>query len=181
MSKACVIRSAVEQDARALAEVHIKTWQSTYRGIMSDNYLDHLEMNELQRRIARWREILNQKEPAAATFVATIAGKVVGFVSVGPPRDTPPPAASELYAIYLLPAEQKKGIGRQLLAQAIAFWRGRGIASFSLWVAKGNPTEGFYLHFGGRKDKEQVDTINGQVIPESRYVWDTLPSLRKED
>src|SRR5687767_3602644 len=40
------IRPALPSDARAIADVHVRTWQSTYRGIVPDAYLDALSVDE---------------------------------------------------------------------------------------------------------------------------------------
>jgi hypothetical protein len=47
-----VIRSAVAGDADAMGLLHVRAWQSAYRGVMPDAYLDGLEPEE---RVAMWR------------------------------------------------------------------------------------------------------------------------------
>jgi len=40
------IRLASVDDADAVSEVHVRAWQSAYRGVMPDDYLDGLQAQE---------------------------------------------------------------------------------------------------------------------------------------
>ena len=40
------IRAAVGDDAPAIADVHVRAWQAAYRGIIEDEYLDGLSVDE---------------------------------------------------------------------------------------------------------------------------------------
>src|SRR3954451_25008746 len=48
------IRRAVPSDAPALAAVHVRAWQAAYRGMMSDDLLDALDVGERERIWAGW-------------------------------------------------------------------------------------------------------------------------------
>lgn len=37
-----MIRQATAKDGRAIAEVHVDAWRSTYKGIVSDEFLENL-------------------------------------------------------------------------------------------------------------------------------------------
>ncbi|MDQ6926226.1 MAG: GNAT family N-acetyltransferase, partial [Candidatus Eremiobacteraeota bacterium] len=113
---AIVIRRAVAADARGIATVQVLTWRATYRGIVDDAYIDGLT---IEAREARWRTMLDTPpERAHDIFVAeTRAEGVIGFASGGALRE---PALSaecdaELYAIYILPESQRRGLGRTLV------------------------------------------------------------------
>ena len=45
------LRPAVLSDANAIAEVHVRAWRETYRGIMPDKVLDELSA---ERSAERW-------------------------------------------------------------------------------------------------------------------------------
>ena len=47
------IRKTVLDDAKGIAKVHINSWKSTYKGIISDESLN--KMN-IERGIERWKE-----------------------------------------------------------------------------------------------------------------------------
>ena len=58
------IRPAVIHDARAIAQVHVESWKSTYRGILPEALLDGLSV---EKREASWRELLTAHASSLAT------------------------------------------------------------------------------------------------------------------
>jgi len=56
------VRPASEDDAARLAEVHVAAWRATYRGVMTDEYLDGLDVG---RAASAWRR--NIREPGDGT------------------------------------------------------------------------------------------------------------------
>jgi L-amino acid N-acyltransferase YncA len=90
------VRKANGRDATAIAHVHVQTWQTTYAGIVPDEYLASL--NEAARVLV-WREWLSRD---IQVFVAEMEGEVVGFGSAGPIREPLQDYDTELFAIYVL-------------------------------------------------------------------------------
>lgn len=89
------VRHAVHNDIPKIAEIHVKSWQTTYHGIISQEYLDALNVGE---REESWRS-----RSLEGTFVAEDADGVFGFASFGKQRDERySKYDGELYAIYLL-------------------------------------------------------------------------------
>jgi hypothetical protein len=79
-----VIRSARPGDARAIAEVHVASWRHAYRGLLPDDYLDRLSVEERERTR---REHLEDPSSGWGTLVVDDGGRVVGFSTYGPSRD----------------------------------------------------------------------------------------------
>ena len=166
------IRSATVRDARAIAEVHVASWRHAYRGLLPDDSLDRLsvEEREMQRR-----EHLEDPSSEWGTLVAEDAGRVVGFSTYGPSRDedaTDP--TGEVPAIYLAPDVVGTGVGRELFAETIAALRAAGFTRASLWVLEGNVrARGFYEKAGWRWDgtisQHDFDCAN---LPVVRYTAD---------
>ena len=98
------IRRALPADARAIAEVAVRGWQTAYRGLMPDEFLAGLSV---AGRAAAWREMLDRDaDGGIPAWLAERDGRAVGFVSSGPPRDEDVPLpGAEVYAIYVLPEE----------------------------------------------------------------------------
>jgi ribosomal protein S18 acetylase RimI-like enzyme len=95
--------------------------------------------------------------------------EVVGHVSFGPARDADAPAGSaEIWALYVRPDRQRRGIGTALLAKAL---EEIGEADAYLWVLEDNQVgRAFYekhgwTHDGGRK----LVALDDQELPVVRY------------
>ncbi len=132
------IRPAMAQDAAAIAAVHVQGWQETYVGILPQDYLDGLQFDE---RLDRWQRMFArvQGDPAHGGFVAETAdGKIVGFLFFGAPRDTDPPAKTEIYYIYILKSHLGQGIGFSFFKAAANVLKSRHENDTYLWVSADN-------------------------------------------
>ena len=167
------IRPAVVHDARAIAEVHVESWRSTYRGIFPDALLNGLSV---EKRESSWRERLAALEPASAiTMVGCdTGGNVVGFVSGSKERTGQLGCDGELYAIYLRQESQRKGLGALLVRQFVHELDARGFGSMAVWVLALNPSRRFYECLGGRVIGQQQIERGGQPFIEVAYGWQSL-------
>jgi GNAT superfamily N-acetyltransferase len=132
--------------------VRIAGWRTAYRGIIADDVLDALTVEEarIEQREA-WLAAL----PAEEVFlVAEVDGAVVGGAILLPARDDDLDDAAELVALYVDPQRRYGGIGSALLQ-----------AGFDrmpqplqvLWVLEDNaPGRRFYEGHGFRPDGHRV-------------------------
>jgi ribosomal protein S18 acetylase RimI-like enzyme len=145
-----------------VAEIHVETWRATYPGVVPQEVLDDLSVEERERL---WREWIPHAE--TDVFVGELEGEVVGFASVGPSWTSP--GVGELYSIYVLPSAHGSGAGPALMAAAAAALAARFDEAI-LWVATENPrARRFYEKHGWVVDGERVDSIAGASVPETRY------------
>jgi ribosomal protein S18 acetylase RimI-like enzyme len=167
-----VIRAITDADIDAIAEIHVRAWRSAYAGIVPDHVLAALDPVVFAER-RRHRPV----PPGARTLVAQAGDGLAGFANFGPERaqdgGESDPDAAELYAIYLDPACQGRGIGRLLISAATTALRQDGFAEMRLWVLTENhPARGFYERMGLAPDgTTNVWTPNGSTaeLPELRY------------
>ncbi|WP_394753208.1 GNAT family N-acetyltransferase [Crenothrix sp.] len=163
------IRNARFEDIPALAEIHVLSWQHTYRGIVPDKYLDSLTM---PTREAIWRENLAQSTPKV--IVVQAGKKVVGFSCFGKCRDNRASANDgEIWAIYLSPLHLGKGLGRALLSESCEQLIAQGKTRISLWAIVGNERAiHFYQAAGFAPEEDSLKTFElaGAEIAEIRYV-----------
>ena len=163
------VRPAAVADADAIARVHVEAWQVAYEHVFGAERLAALSVGE---RAERWRRSLGDPQPGSETFVAVRAREVVGFVSVGPCRDTDARAtAGELYGIYVRPMEWGSGAGAALLERAVTALCEAGHAAASLWVLEDNPrARAFYeLHGWFVDGASKRAEFLGVEIDEVRY------------
>jgi GNAT superfamily N-acetyltransferase len=165
------IRAATPEDARQIAEVHLETWKSAYSGIISKDYLDSLS---LEKRKSRWDEILSSQKETEINFVAEIEDRIAGFVSAGPNRTAVSKYGGEIYALYIHPNFQNKGVGASLLKRAHIELKGKMFSNSVVWVLKDNPSRIFYERMGGRKIEETSIRIGEQDLDEVAYCWDSI-------
>lgn len=163
------IRHAVPDDAEGIAEVHVASWRSTYRGIISDAFLDGLTV---EGRARSWRWTFAHPNDHEVIFVAEDNGRIIGFANGGKNRNPEYPHGGEVYAIYLLKEYHGRGIGKRLFAAVADALKRSGYDSFMLWVLKDNPTLGFYLAQGGRVIGEKEIGIGGDQLIELAVGWD---------
>jgi RimJ/RimL family protein N-acetyltransferase len=145
------LRPATPDDARAIAEVHVRTWKAAYPGLLPQDYLDALRPED---RLGLWEEAL-ASEPWPLVLVAEDDGRVVGFTSVGPTRDEDlhPGVVGEVQTVYLDPEHWGRGAGATILEAATDELRNAGFATAMLWVLDVNErARGFYEHLGWGPD-----------------------------
>ena len=162
------IRKGTIDDAPAVAEVHSRSWEVAYADLVSAEFL----AQRRAERPERWRDILSGGGKSDI-FVSVLDGNVVGFMSVGPPRDEDlGDAFYEVYAIYLHPDVYRRGIGRQLMELAHTLARTKGKTSMALWVFEDNaPSRRFYEACGYQPDGAwEVEEYGGRPLRSLRYV-----------
>jgi GNAT superfamily N-acetyltransferase len=162
------IREATLADARACAEVHVEGWRWAYRGLLPDDHLDRLSVEERERM---WREGFAEPGQRVA-WVAERDGRVVGFCVTGPSEDADADrGTAEVYAIYLRPEVVGTGVGRRLFAHAVDDLRRRGFRAATLWVLEANErARRFYERAGWRPDGAVNEELIGRAnLPTVRY------------
>jgi RNA 2',3'-cyclic 3'-phosphodiesterase len=161
------LRSARPEDAEGMARVNVSAWQAAYRGLVEDEVLDSLTVEDATRREDR-RSALEGTEAWVA-----VRDEVVGYVTFGPWRQTPggDPTAGEVYALYVEPAEQRRGVGRLLLERAVARLRASGYRKAVLCVLEGNSAaQDFYETLGWSVEGGPSDLeIRGTNFPVVSY------------
>lgn len=169
-----IVREARSEDGFGIARVHVESWRSAYAGLLPDEALMRLSVEE---RALGWLRRLQEPEPLTFTCVAETDERVVGFVSGGPEREGDPVYKSEVYAIYLLPAYQRRGIGSALLREAAARLIESGYAAMLLWMLVGNPSGRFYEAMGGQTLRTEPFSIAGVTREKIAYGWSDLGGL----
>jgi len=166
------IRRALETDAAGIATVHVRTWQSAYRGIVPDEYLNSLSV---ETRTRTWREALARGGPEEV-WVAILGRDVAGWIAFGPTRGEHAAAnTGELEALYVAAQYWGTGLGRELWQQARNCLSDRGFTAVTLWVLLENIRAiRFYraAGFAPNRESEKQIIIGGKPLMEIRYEID---------
>jgi len=167
-----VIRRATVADASVIAAVRIDSWRATYRGIIPDDYLDGMKVED---STAIWSRILSATSSAANVFVAEVDGEVLGFAAGMTLKEARLGYDSELTAIYLEPSVQRAGIGRRLVAHVAATLASAGANNMLVWVlAENRQARQFYEMLGAELLVEQLFSWDGLDLQEAGYGWRTI-------
>lgn len=162
------VRTATPVDAPAIAQVHVRSWQSAYAGIVPADFLDALDTDV---RTEAWKQWLADG-PAddVITWVADAGADLVGFATVGPARDNDARRAErEIYSIYLAPDVWGSGVARELMRTVVDASGTR--TPLSLWVLADNErARRFYRRHGFVPDGAEKKRSLGEAdLVEVRY------------
>ena len=164
------IRPARPDDAPRLAEVHIRAWRETYRGIMPDQTLADLS---LVKSTESWTKRLTALPDRQAVFVAcNEQDEPVGFVATGPKRLPELPTDGEIFAINLVNEAKRKRLGLHLMHAASQRLIADGFQAIGLWVLERNVgARAFYERLGGIVATQREQAFGEATLTELGTVW----------
>lgn len=151
------IRPAHVADAPAIACIHVEAWKTAYRSIFPEAFLSTLS---LEKRTASWEQQLSGK--TTAVLLAETSTGIAGWIAGGDERGTTTEGQSEIHALYVAPAQWRRGIGSRLIREMeLLFSHCTGI---SLWVLRDNHAAiRFYLQAGYAADGMQKTIERGKT------------------
>jgi ribosomal protein S18 acetylase RimI-like enzyme len=155
-----VVRDAVAADIPALAELHVTTWNATFRTTRGPT---------VATRTWQWSKIF--AEEPRRDFVLVLEdrnGRLIGF-TWGKPEDGE--FEGQLSKIYLRWEYHGLGLGRRIMAETARRFLDRGIHSFILFAELSNPTLGFYDRMGGERLLNEKGRFDGA------YAWRDVRAL----
>ena len=151
----------------SVARVHVRSWQSAYRGLLPNEYLDQLRP---EHRAERY-DFATRNPQTPQTIVAVEAGVIRGFATTAPSRDPDLAGYGELGALYVDPDYWGRGIGMALVSAARDRLAGLGFGDALLWVLMGNVrADRFYRNDQWAPDGlQRTDKVWGVTVNEIRY------------
>lgn len=161
-----VLRPAQAADARVLAELHVATWRVAYRGLLPDDLLDALSVQDRERT---WQQHLQEGVPV---LLAEQDAEPVGFAAWGPSRDGDGGTdVGEVYALYVHPRAWARGAGRALQDAALTALIDAGCAEATLWILDENVrARAFYACHGWVPDgRVRTEQLAVATLTELRY------------
>jgi ribosomal protein S18 acetylase RimI-like enzyme len=166
-----VVRVAVAADAAAIAELHVRAWQSAYRAQLPQHHLDTLDV---EARRQRWLRPLSEPQErwGSVLVVELPGGTLAGFVSVGASRDDDAAAdCGEIASLYVEPSLVGRGHGRALTSAALAMLSRNGFRQATVWALSTNTQGRRFYEKAGWTDTgvEKDDEVAGLSIKDVRY------------
>ncbi len=151
------VRDATPADAHAIATVDVASWHATYRGLIADDVLARMSINDHERH---WLDRITGAPAPNHTLVLTRQAVVLGFAATGPTRVADQPTTGELHALYLAPDVWGQGLGTRLHTCALDRLRTSGFLRACLWVLDTNTRARRFYHQHGWHDTD--DTVLDQ-------------------
>ena len=147
-----IYRNANKNDVAAIANLHAESWRSTYRGMMSDAYLDG---DVFEERFKHWKARFDLPKDNQYIIVAIENDKLVGFACVFGDDDAK--WGSLIDNLHVRPDLKRQGIGKYLIQKAMS------------WVHEHYPEKGVYLwvfedNIASRRFYEAIGGINVEKI-----------------
>lgn len=163
-----IIRDVKKEDLKSVAEITVNGWKTAYRGIIDDEFLDNLSIEE------NYKTRLN--DYAENGFVvAVLNNEVVGFGRYRTGnyyKEEYPNVDSEIVALYVKPEYKYNGIGKKLVNYVINQFKENGYTQMIIWCLKDNyPSRAFYEKMGGIYCGENIIERGGKEYKEAGYIY----------
>lgn len=170
------IRAAGLADAGVIAQLHTRSWQSAYRGILSDDFLQGpLPEN---RRVLWHGRLAEPDRTDQIVLVDEQEGAIRGFACAYLEAD--PEWGCLLDNLHVVPDLKGKGLGRQLMtAVAEQLWRSNPSGRLHLFAYEQNSgARRFYERLGGVVTLRHAELApDGTEVNVVRYCWSELSGL----
>ena len=162
------LRDATLADLATIDDIHVRSRRTTYRGQVSDHYLD-VTMPAASR--ADWeRKLPDLLAGAGCVVIAEADGAPIGFICALAAN-----ADGSVYVnnLHALPDRKGLGVGSALLDAATRWARETGAQAMHLRVLETNtPAIGFYQSRGWRCTARVEDEWAGEAIVALIYATD---------
>ncbi len=158
------IEKPKKEDANEIAKLVIDSWQTTYKGLIDDNYLNSLKIENAKKR---WKEEIVENNNI---LIYKEDNKILGVIKYDESESEK--ENGEVFVLYVKPKEKRKGIGTKLFNTAKQELLKCGYKDMIVWCLDGNMIgENFYLKSGGCKKEKRLFNINGINVCENKLLF----------
>jgi len=167
-----IIREARIEDLEVVSTIQVRSWQTAYRGVIDDKYLDNMD---IKSKIEKRKEDFNQY----GFIVAELNSEVVGFCRFDyyniPKEDD---IDCELNALYVKPEMKRNGIGKKLMQYVINEFKSLKKRRMIVWCLKENFSgRAFYEAMGGKSSENKIMEFGGKEYEVISYLYDLQDEL----
>lgn len=163
------VRYIASRDAERVAEINVEGWQTAYRGIFPDEFLDSLDVKS---RIESVKATISEY-PNDGFVYEDEKQNILGFCQFGELRwveEFGEECDCEMYAIYVLSESRGQGVGKALMEAAFAKFRAQNKKSMLVNVLKENTASvDFYRSLGGVEIGDKPFVLNDISYPQITF------------
>lgn len=166
---AFIIRKAGYDDISSVAYINAQSWQTTYRDIIAQNFLETITPDQ---QLPRAKRLVETSDLDCIVAEHKETGEIAGFACFGKNREPKIDADCELQAIYILDEYQKMGIGKMLFDHGVKALKEKFRKKMMVSVFEANKSaRSFYERQGGKMiESDHVDLAGVRYIT-STYIW----------
>ena len=165
------IRYIKVEDAKRVAQINVEGWQTAYRGIIPDDFLDSLDVKS---RTDSVKDTISENPNEGFVFEDE-RQLILGFCQFGELRwveEFGDECDCEMYAIYVSLDSRGRGVGKALMEAAFAEFRAQNKKSMLVNVLEGNTASvDFYRNLGGVEIGEKPFVLKGVSYPQLTFAF----------
>lgn len=165
-----IIRNATINDIPEVAQLHVDSWNKTYKGIIAQDHLDNMK-NNMNKRITRMEEEFDLRK----MIVATIDNEIVAFSEYTLTNEFSKDLDidCELCGLYVKNQYEGTGIGSKMFNYVMNEFIKNNNKMMGLWCVKENTNAiNFYKSKGGKQEAEKRFELAGKEYSEIAFVYD---------
>ena len=164
-TKNYIIRLATAADIENIANLYIKSWKKTYNGLLCQEYLDSLTVENL---CERWGTYI--LEPRHGIFVAVSDDEILGFGAFKPYHRIDDCIYIE--SLHVDESCQGSGIGTALIKQIYTVGCDEDYGQMAVCLVKGNNrARDLYTKLGAVHYRDKVDDFTGEISYSEILTW----------
>lgn len=154
-----MIRQAIKEDAPNISKLIISSWQTAYKGLIDDNYLNSISATIMSEK---WEINILSQNKDNHIYVYEENNKILGVIRFGKPDDESDTLHNaEIHVLYIEPSLKRRGIGTKLFNFAKEYFLKNNTTNMIIWCLKENsPSIKFYEKMGGKIITEKKAIIN---------------------
>lgn len=165
-----IIRLAAETDLDSIAKLYVHNHKTTYRDLLSEEYLNSLTVEGARNR---WQGYLAENNKIWVAYESDI---FLGFAAGK--EDEEIENTWYLDSLHVSENARGRGIGTQLIRTMAQFASDGGYKSMTICVVKGNETaESLYLRLGAEPYKSFEDSFANTSANSEKLIWEDISVL----
>lgn len=164
------IKKLKESEAEEKIDINIKTWWTTYKGLIPDDIIAKIQV-KTKERIEQQKKTIREKNN---TYGIYVDNKLIGYSSYGPARDENYKDSCEIYSCYILEEYQRLHLGSRVVIKILEDFINEGYKTMITKCLVGNKANKFREAIGGKYVKTINSIILGYTFTENIYYHDDI-------
>lgn len=156
-------------DIPQITKLYVQNWQSTYRGLLPDHFLDSLTV---ESAVQKWTDYLRSD---GHTLLTAHDGQLFcGFAACKPDNELSD--CIYLDSLHVAKTARGKGVGTRLIREIGQLAHAKGYRKMSICIVKGNDNaRNLYTKLGAVHYKDFTDDFHGTPSNSEKLLWESLP------